>query len=96
MNNFSVSAAETLLMYVVLPVWISAGLADYLCHRVTHIEKTSGTTESLLHLVQFALVGFPITVALFFDVNAGYFLLAAGSPNSASQNGSVPELCHVV
>jgi hypothetical protein len=76
MNSFAVSAAETLLMFVVLPLWISAGLADYFCHRATAIEKTSGTAESVLHLVQFALVGFPITVALFMDINAGYFLLA--------------------
>ena len=76
MNSFASSAALVLLVLVILPLWIGAGLADYLCHRATHIEKTSGALESVLHLVQFALVGVPITLALFLEVNAGYFLLA--------------------
>jgi hypothetical protein len=43
-----------LLMYFVLPVWLAAGFADYLCHRASHIERTSGWKESLLHLLQFS------------------------------------------
>src|SRR6267142_1013235 len=27
------SAAQTVLTYFVLPVWLAAGFADYLCHR---------------------------------------------------------------
>src|ERR1700710_321823 len=77
MTPFAVSAASSLLIFVVLPLWIAAGLADYLCHRATSIETTSGTRESALHLVQFALVGVPVTLALFFEINAGYFVLAA-------------------
>jgi hypothetical protein len=69
--------AAVLLMFVVLPVWLLAGLADYLCHRATNIETTSGVRESMLHLVQFGLVGIPVTLALFFRANAGFFLLAA-------------------
>jgi hypothetical protein len=76
MGSFAFSAVSSLLMLVVLPLWIAAGLADYLCHRATSIETTSGAPESALHLVQFALVGFPITIALFVDINAGYFLFA--------------------
>lgn len=76
MNSFAISAAEILLTTIILPLWMVAGLADYLCHRATNIENTSGTPESLLHLVQFALVGLPITLALFLDINAGYFLVA--------------------
>ena len=77
MMSFATAAASSLLMFVVLPLWIAAGLADYLCHRATSIETTSGTTESVLHLAQFGLVGVPVTLALFFDINAGYFILAA-------------------
>jgi hypothetical protein len=73
---FADSAAASLLVFVVLPVWITSGLADYLCHRATSIEMTSGTTESVLHLVQFALVGVPVVLALFLDINAGYFVVA--------------------
>ena len=76
MSSFASSAAASLLIFAVLPMWIAAGLADYFCHRATSIETTSGTTESILHLVQFSLVGIPVTAALFLDINAGYFLVA--------------------
>jgi hypothetical protein len=69
-------AASILLLLVVLPAWMGAGLADYFCHRATRIEQTSGVPESLLHLLQFALVGLPVTAALFLYPNAGFFLFA--------------------
>jgi hypothetical protein len=68
--------AALLLMFVVLPAWILAGLADYACHRAARIAETSGVAESLLHLLQFALVGLPVTLALFLKPNAGFFVLA--------------------
>jgi hypothetical protein len=71
------SAPYLLLGFVVLPLWIAAGLADYLCHRVTHIEQNAGTPESFLHLVQYALVGIPVTLGLLLRANAGFFLFAA-------------------
>lgn len=67
------------LMYVVVPVWLLAGVADYFCHRASHIERTSGIAESLLHLLQFALVGIPLLAALFLEINAAILLtMAAG------------------
>jgi hypothetical protein len=30
-------------MYFVLPLWLAAGFADYLCHRAASIETTSPT-----------------------------------------------------
>lgn len=36
------AAAETLLLYFALPLWLLAGFADYLCHRASRIEVTSG------------------------------------------------------
>jgi hypothetical protein len=66
--------AQILLGFVVIPVWLAAGLCDYFCHRVSRIELTSGTRESVLHLIQFGLVGLPIVAALFLDVNAGLLL----------------------
>jgi len=65
------------LGFVVLPLWLAAGLADYLCHRAAHISETSGVPESLLHLLQFGLVGIPVTMGLFLKANAGFFLIAA-------------------
>jgi hypothetical protein len=78
MDGFASHAAAMLLLYGVVPVWIAAGVADYFCHRATEIEQTSGTLESALHLIQFALVGIPVTLALFLRPNAGFFLVAIG------------------
>ncbi len=63
------------LMYTVVPVWLLAGLADYFCHRASRIERTSGVAESLLHLLQFALVGLPLLAALFLEINAAVLLV---------------------
>lgn len=64
------AAAETILLYFVLPVWLLAGFADYLCHRATRIELTSGYKESLLHLLMLAEIGIPLMAAMFFEINA--------------------------
>jgi hypothetical protein len=52
-------AAQAVLMYFVLPLWLAAGFADYLCHRAAAIEATSGWKESLLHLIQLGEMGVP-------------------------------------
>jgi hypothetical protein len=39
--------SQGVLTYFVLPLWLVAGFADYLCHRASHIEQTSGAKESL-------------------------------------------------
>jgi hypothetical protein len=67
--------AEAALLYFVLPLWLVAGVADYLCHRATHIERTSGYRESLLHLLMFAQVAVPLLAALFLEINAAIILL---------------------
>lgn len=41
-------------------VWLVAGFADWLCHRASHIESTTGAKESLIHLLMFAEVGVPL------------------------------------
>lgn len=63
------------LMYLVVPVWLLAGVADYFCHRASHIERTSGVAESLLHLLQFVEVGVPLLAALFLEINAAVLLV---------------------
>jgi hypothetical protein len=62
--------AQNVLMYFVLPLWLAAGFADYLCHRAADIEHTSGAKESLLHLAQFAEMAVPILAAMFLQINA--------------------------
>jgi hypothetical protein len=63
-------AAQTVLMYFVLPLWLVAGFADYLCHRAASIETTSGWKESLLHLLQFGEMAIPTLAAIFLEINA--------------------------
>ena len=64
-----------MLLYFILPLWLAAGFADYLCHRASHIETTSGWKESALHLLQFAEVGVPLLAALALQINTGVILL---------------------
>jgi hypothetical protein len=59
-----------ILMYFILPIWLLAGFADWLCHRASHIEATTGAKESLIHLLMFAEVGVPLLAAMFLEVNA--------------------------
>jgi hypothetical protein len=63
-------AARLVLMYGLVPLWLLAGLADWLCHRVTHIERNAGVSESLLHLLMLAEVGLPLLLVLFLEINA--------------------------
>jgi hypothetical protein len=58
------------LMYFVLPLWLAAGFADYLCHRAANIATTSGAKESILHLMQFVEMGIAVLSAMFFEINA--------------------------
>ena len=59
-----------ILMYFILPVWLVAGFADWLCHRASHIETTTGVKESLIHLLMFSEVGAPLLACMFLDINA--------------------------
>ena len=67
------------LMYGVVPAWLAAGFADYLCHRRSRIEATSGVRESLMHALQLVEVGLPMLAVLFLDVNATLLLLLVGA-----------------
>src|SRR5215212_233559 len=64
------AAAEGIVLYFVLPLWLSAGIADYICHRASRIGLTSGYRESLLHLLMLAEVAIPLLAAIFFEINA--------------------------
>lgn len=69
------STALALIAYVVMPLWLAAGFADYLCHRATQIETTTGAKESLIHLVMFVEVGLPALAGVFFEADALVLLL---------------------
>lgn len=64
-------------MYVLVPAWLLAGLADWVCHRSSHIELTSGPKESILHLLQLVTAGLPMLAVLFLEVNAAILLTVA-------------------
>jgi hypothetical protein len=72
----SVAAAEALVMYAVVPLWIAAGLADWACHRSTRIERTSGLRENLLHWLLLAEGGLVLVAVALFEVNAAVLLIA--------------------
>lgn len=62
--------ARQLVIYGLMPLWMAAGFADWLCHRVTHIERTSGVRESVLHAVMLATLGVPTLAVVFLEINA--------------------------
>jgi len=65
--------AALILMYFILPLWLLAGMADWLCHRASHIATTTGAKESLIHILMFAEVGLPLLAALFLKIDALIF-----------------------
>jgi len=66
------------LSFIVLPLWVLAGFADYVCHRLSDIEHANGAKESALHWLMLGEVGVPLLGALFLKVNAlliGFMIL---------------------
>ena len=66
-----------LLWYVLLPLWMLAGLADWLFHRAAGIQHTTGDRESLIHLLMFGQMGAGLLACLFLEINALVFVLLA-------------------
>lgn len=58
------------LLYVILPLWVLAALADYACHRASAIERTSGVPETLILFLLLAEAGGAVLAGLFFEINA--------------------------
>jgi hypothetical protein len=71
----SAEVTRLLLMYVILPIWLVAGFADYLCHRYANIQITSGWKESLLPLLQLAEMAIPVLAGLFLEITSGVVAL---------------------
>jgi hypothetical protein len=59
-----------LLMYVVFPLWVAAGFADWTCHLRTGIAVTSGLKENLLHWLMYAEIGVGMLAVAFFEIDA--------------------------
>src|SRR5947209_5595901 len=71
---------------VLLPMWVLAGVLDYVWHRRTSIETTSGTEESLTHALMIAEMGPAILAALFLEMNAAVlaFIVASYATHEAT------------
>src|SRR5690349_8023737 len=70
--------AGFVLMYLVFPMWVAAGFADWWCHRRTAIAVTSGIGENLLHWLMYAQIGVGMLAVLLFDLDAGVLAIVFG------------------
>ncbi|HEX6959918.1 MAG TPA: hypothetical protein VF194_18185 [Ferrovibrio sp.] len=57
------------LLYLIMPLWVAVGFADWLCHRAARIAATAGPKESVIHLLMLAEVGIGVLAGLFFEIN---------------------------
>jgi hypothetical protein len=64
---------SALLIWAIYPAWLLAGAGDYLCHRKTKIECSSGATESGLHLAQFVCLAIAFACAVLLQISAAVF-----------------------
>jgi hypothetical protein len=64
------TALEWLLVGAIFPLWMLAGAADWLCHRASGIERTSGARESRLHLLLYAEIALPVLALTLFQATA--------------------------
>jgi hypothetical protein len=69
------TALWQVLGFGLLPLWLAAGGADWLCHRRSAIERTSGPEEPLIHVVLFLQIALPAWLALWLEVTAAMLLL---------------------
>ena len=77
MRALLLDPTSLILLYFVIPVWFVAGFADWICHRATHIESTSGVKESLIHIIMFVEVGIPLLSGIYLEINSGIIIMMA-------------------
>jgi hypothetical protein len=65
---------EHLLIYGFYPAWMLAGLGDYLAHRFTHIETTSGANEASLHILEFVVMAVWLTLCVMLQMTLAMLL----------------------
>lgn len=57
------------IQYFLVPIWLAAGVADWWCHKRSRIEATTGTPESLMHLLLLGEAAVPAVLGLFLEIN---------------------------
>lgn len=73
------NASRRFLMYGVLPLWFVPSVADWIMHRRTRIEETSGVRESAVHALMMTEAGVPVVTALVAKVNPLVLSLMGGA-----------------
>lgn len=63
------------LLYLLMPLWLAAGFADWCCHKVQRIEQSAGLKEALLHWLMLTEMGLGLLAVLLLEVNAAVLLL---------------------
>ncbi|MCE9672874.1 hypothetical protein LY474_34215 [Myxococcus stipitatus] len=63
------TATRRVLLYFMLPAWLVPGVVDWVWHRRTDIEHTSGAGESLIHCLMMTEVGVPVLMGLLMEIN---------------------------
>jgi len=67
------------MTYFIMPAWFAAGVVDYLWHRHSKIETTSGLNESLIHSLMMMETAPVVLGGLFLEMNPGAIALLIGS-----------------
>jgi hypothetical protein len=70
--------AERYILAVILPAWMAAAGVDYVLHRRSQIESTSGSYESRLHVVGISLSALPVLAGLLCEIEAGALAVMGG------------------
>ncbi|QSQ23272.1 hypothetical protein JY651_50770 [Pyxidicoccus parkwayensis] len=63
------TATRRFLLYFMLPAWLVPGVVDWVWHKRTDIEHTSGAGESLIHCLMMSEVGVPVMMGLLLEIN---------------------------
>ncbi|WEQ56954.1 hypothetical protein LV564_07820 [Komagataeibacter nataicola] len=71
--------ARKMIQYFVIPLWLTAGLTDWWCHRRTDIEHTTGLKETGIHLLMLGEAAFPVMAGLFLEIDAPVLSLMIAS-----------------
>jgi hypothetical protein len=62
-------ASSLLLLFVILPVWVGAGLADWWCHRRSGIEHSAGLPENTFHFLMFSQMALGAVLVAMLEIN---------------------------
>ncbi len=73
------STSVRYVLFVLLPLWVLPGIADWYWHKRTDIEHTAGLQESIIHSLMMSEVGIPVALGLLFEINPLVLALMFGA-----------------